>query len=549
MTKLRGNPWAALTVTCLGFFMTMLDLTIVNIAIPDMMGRLKASFDDVLWVLNGYTLVLAVLLITAGRLGDLRGARKMFVLGVAVFTVASGACGFAAGPGQLIAFRVAQGLGAALLMPQTLTIITTAFPARRRGAALGIWGAVGAAATMLGPSLGGLLVTVFDWRGIFLLNVPIGIVVVALALWLLPDVAPSGRRRLDLRGVLLASASLLALSYGLVEGERYHWGTISGILSIPLILVVGAVLLGVFVLTQSRAQAGEPLVPFVLFRDRNYMLMNVVTAALPISLTGFFLPLAIYLQAVLGLSALAAGLAMATMTVVMLVLAPLAGRFGDRVDGKYPLTVGLVLFAIGTGWIAASAETTSGWTDFLAPLIIGGAGLGLLFAPVGALAMRDVEPRLAGAASGVLNTTRQIGMVVGTAIVGALMQNRFAASINAEAATRGQVLPEPARTGFVQGFRHVAESGLQVGASSGGDAPPPGIPAEVAQLLAKLGREVFTNGYMGAMRPTLVLSLSVALLAALISLAIKRTRPAGGVRAELPEVPEEQIPAEAGSLR
>ncbi len=177
MIKFRGNPWAVLLVVSLGFFMTLLDLTIVNIAIPNMIDKLHAGLDDILWVINGYALVLAVLLITAGRLGDLWGPRNLFVVGIIVFTLASAACGMSVNPGQLIAFRVVQGLGAALLMPQTLTILTMVFPPERRGAAFGVWGAVAGLATIAGPTLGGLLVTAFDWRWIFFVNVPIGAVV------------------------------------------------------------------------------------------------------------------------------------------------------------------------------------------------------------------------------------------------------------------------------------------------------------------------------------------------------------------------------------
>src|SRR5215470_4593245 len=234
MTKLRGNPWAVLVVVSLGFFMTLLDLTIVNIAIPNMIDKLNASLDDVLWVLNAYALVLAVLVITAGRLGDLIGPRTMFAIGITVFTAASAACGFAPGVGWLIGFRAVQGLGAAILMPQTLAIVTMTFPPERRGAAFGIWGAVAGLATIAGPTLGGLLVTAFDWRWIFFVNLPIGIAVLSLT--------------------FVISAALLAICYGLVEGQRYNWGTITGFLSIPFIIGVGVVLLFVFLLEEKLRQ-------------------------------------------------------------------------------------------------------------------------------------------------------------------------------------------------------------------------------------------------------------------------------------------------------
>src|SRR5882724_1416834 len=200
--------------------MTLLDLTIVNIAIPNMITRLHASLDDVLWVINAYALVLAVLLITAGRLGDLLGQRKMFFAGVVVFTLASAACGLAPGAGWLVAFRAVQGLGAAVLMPQTLAILTTVFPPERRGAAFGIWGAVAGVATIAGPTLGGLLVTAFDWRYIFFINLPIGVIVILLGIVLIPDIRTGTEHTMDVPGVVLASLALLAICYGLVEGQK-----------------------------------------------------------------------------------------------------------------------------------------------------------------------------------------------------------------------------------------------------------------------------------------------------------------------------------------
>ncbi len=201
MRKLHGNPWAVLVVVSLGFFMTLLDLTIVNIAIPNMIDKLHASLDDVLWVLNAYALVLAVLVITAGRLGDLLGPRTMFVAGSRCSPSASAACGFAPEPGWLIAFRAVQGLGAAMLMPQTLAIMTMTFPPDRRGAAFGVWGAVAGVATIAGPTLGGLLVTAFDWRWIFFVNLPIGGSVLAVTFFIIPDVRPGRRHRFDILGV------------------------------------------------------------------------------------------------------------------------------------------------------------------------------------------------------------------------------------------------------------------------------------------------------------------------------------------------------------
>jgi EmrB/QacA subfamily drug resistance transporter len=531
VNKYHGRPWVVLVVVSLGFFMTLLDLTIVNIAIPDMLTRLHASLDGILWVINAYALVLAVLLITAGRLGDLRGQKNMFIAGVVLFTAASAACGFSPTVSWLIAFRAVQGVGAALLMPQTLAILTMVFPAERRGAAFGIWGAVAGLATIAGPTLGGLLVTAFDWRYIFFINLPIGAIVIVLSVGLIPDLRTGRKHRLDLPGVLLVSAALLAICYGLVEGQRYNWGTISSFISIPLVMAVGVVLLAVFLLVQARTQDREPLVPFSLFRDRNFSLMNWVAAAVAIGMMGIFLPLTIYLQSALGFSALRAGLTLAPASLVSMFVAPAAGRLTDRIGGKYLLTAGLVLFAGGMGWIAVIATTTSTWLDFLAALVVAGVGMGLVFAPMTTTALRSVQPMMAGAASGMLNTVRQVGAVIGVAAIGALLQNRLAVALPAEAARRAGALPAQARGHFVAGFAKAAQSGAQVGAGQGAPKLPPGTSPGLAAQLARLGHEVFSQGFINAMHQTIILPIAVLAIGALSCLAIKRV---GGQPGQVP---------------
>ena len=539
MRKFHANPWAVLLVVSLGFFMTLLDLTIVNIAIPDIITRLHASLDDVLWVINAYALVLAVLVITAGRLGDLIGPRIMFAMGIAVFTVASAACGLAPSAGWLIGFRAVQGLGAAMLMPQTLTIITNTFPAERRGAAFGVWGAVAGVATIAGPTLGGLLVTAFDWRWIFFVNLPFGVIALVLTFVIIPDMRPGRRHRIDIPGVLLASAGLLAICYGLVEGQKYNWGTITSFISIPLILGLGVLLLVVFLLQQRLTQDREPLVPFALFRDRNYAVINWVSGTLAIGMMGIFLPFTIYLQSVLGFSALRAGLTMAPASVLSMFVAPVAGRLTDKIGGKYILMLGLTLFAGGMGWVALEATTTSVWYDFLPALIVAGLGMGCVFAPLVTVAMRNIDPRMAGAASGVLNTVRQVGLVIGTAAVGALLQNRLVTSMNSQAATRAAALPPQLRGPFVAGIKQAANNGIQVGAGQNGSGIklPAGLPARLMAELLRIGHDVFTFGYVNAMKSTMLLPIILLAVGAVSCLLLKEDRrpaepAAPGVQAE-----------------
>jgi EmrB/QacA subfamily drug resistance transporter len=526
MTKLRGNPWAILVVVSLGFFMTLLDLTIVNIAIPNLITKLHASLDDVLWVINAYALVLAVLVITAGRLGDLVGPRVMFMGGVGVFTAASVACGLAPSPGWLIGFRAVQGLGAAMLMPQTLTIITNTFPPERRGAAFGVWGAVAGVATIAGPTLGGLLVTAFDWRWIFFVNLPIGLIVLLLTPVIIPDVRPGRRHRIDIPGVLLASAALVAICYGLVEGQKYDWGTITGFISIPLILGLGVLLLVAFLLVQKLTQDKEPLVPFAVFRDRNYSVVNWVSGVLAVGMMGIFIPLTIYLQSVLGFSALKAGLTIAPASVVSMFVAPVAGRMTDKIGGKFILMSGLLLFGAGMGWIALIVQPDSSWLVFLAPLIVAGLGMGCIFAPMVTVAMRNIDPRMAGAASGVLNTVRQVGLVIGTAAVGALLQNRLVSAMAAQAATRSAALPPQVRGRFVAGIDSSAKNGIQVGAGQSGGSTNlgSGLPARIAAELAGIAHDVFAFAYVTAMRQTMLLPIILLGVGALSCLAIKERK-------------------------
>jgi len=518
-----------LAVLCLGFFMVLLDLTIVNIAIPSMVDGLHASLDQVLWVLNAYTLTYAVLLITSGRLGDRFGQRTIFLIGLAVFTLASAACGLAQDPNQLIVARVVQAVGGALLTPQTLAILTSIFPPERRGAAFGVWGGIAGLATIAGPVLGGVLTTYLDWRWIFYVNVPIGIVALIATLVVIPDLRPGRAASIEPIGVLLASGGLLAITYGLIEGQRYSWGTVTTVagvpITIPAILVAGAVLLVLFFVWDARR--ASPLVPMALFRDRNYSVMNWVGAALNFAMIGLFLPLTIFLQSALGFTALKAGLTMLPMSLVSMFLAPVAGRLADRLGGKYILMTGLALFGAGMAWVDLSASIDTTWLTLLPGLVIGGIGLGCTFAPMATVAMRNVQPQLAGAASGVLNTTRQVGGAIGSAVIGAVLQNQLAASLHDQAvhyaAQLPAQMPAAAKQRFIDGFSHAASSGFAVGASSSSAAGQvSGLPPQVAEQMARIAHDVFAYAFIDAMRPTLLVPVAALVIGALSCLAIKR---------------------------
>ena len=516
------NPWPVLLVTVLGFFMIMLDTTIVYVATPSMLSSLHASLDEVLWVFNGYLLTYAVLLITAGRLGDLFGPRQMFAVGLVVFTAASALCGFSHDATQLIAARVIQGVGGALIAPQVLSILMAIFPPERRGAAFGITGAVIGVSTVAGPTLGGLIVTNWDWRWIFFLNVPVGIVALLGTFIVIPDVRAGLRHRLDLVGVALSSAALLAIVYGLIEGQRYDWGTITGWLTIPMVLGAGIVFMLAFLAWESRQR--EPLVPLALFRNRNFSLMNWTGAAMAFALQGIFIVIPIYLQSVLGMTALKSGLTVAPMSVTAGILAPFVGRLADRIGGKYLLMAGLAIFGAGAGIVTLIASGSSTQATFIVPFIVTGFGLGLVFAPMTTVAMQAIQPAMAGAASGVVNTTRQLGAVVGAAVVGAVLQGQLASAFHTQAVASATQLPPAFRGRFVDGFSQAAKSGLQVGRGQTGTSLPGGLPAQVAAQVNKLIHEVFVNGYIAAMRPTIAVAIGVLAVASLSCLLVINRR-------------------------
>ena len=517
MNRLRGNPWAILAVLSLGFFMTLLDLTIVNIAIPDMVDRLDASLDQILWVVNAYALALAVLLITAGRLGDLRGKKTLYLSGVAVFTLASLACGLARGPAELIAFRAVQGLGAAMLIPQTLSMIVEVFPAGKRGAALGVWGATAGLSGAAGPSLGGLLVSRLDWRWIFYVNVPIGVIVIGLGLVVLPGARRTVRHRFDVPGVVLASASLFCLTFGLIEGEKYDWGG-----RIWAVLGAAAVLMAVFLLHQRGQQDDEPLVPFSLFKDRSFTIINVVGIAVSFGIVGLSLPLTIYLQSVLGLSAAKAGLVMLALAIGSVVSAGPAGVLSERLGGKYLLMAGMTAFAGGLLWVAVVADAGGSGRGVLAPLFLTGLGAGCTFTPMASEVMRSVPVRLSGAASGVNNALRQVGSVLAGAVIGAVLQARLASSLKEQAQQRAGELPSSVRDPFVQGFAQPGEH-LDVGGQSGPRLPS-GVPSDLAHRVQAVAGQVFGHGFVDAMRPTMLVSTGVLIAGVLACLALKSVR-------------------------
>lgn len=524
-TAERG-PWAVLGVLCLGLFVVLLDTTIVNIAVPQLTVGLNATLDQLLWIVNAYTLAYATLLITGGRLGDLIGQKRLFLAGLAVFVIASALCGLAQSPAQLIGTRIMQGIGGAMLTPQTLAILTVTFPPNKRGAAFGIWGAVAGLATVAGPALGGWLVTSFGWRWIFYVNVPIGLITFALALRILPDLRFNGRHRLDWLGTGLASLGLFLLCFGLIEGPSHGWGKVWQFVSIPLILAAALAVLGGFVWRQRAHRNREPLVPSGIFADRNFAVMSGVVAAISFGMLGLFLPLVIFLQSVLSLSALQAGLILAPMSVASVASAPMAGRLADKYGGRDTLITGLIFWACGIGLVLWATGTYFNKTGLIIGLVVSGFGLGMTFAPLQSIAMRNVSSNVAGAAAGLMNTMRQLGAVLGSAAIGAMLQVQLSARLGESARVNADALPMSFRRHFLEGFEKASQAkGLQIGAGQTGGHLPADLPSSVKPALEQIALKTFMDAYIPAMRITLVLPIVVLVLAVVAAMFVRHPEP------------------------
>ncbi len=445
------NPWLVLMVLCTAIFMLLLDTTIVNVAQREIQIGLGASLPQIQWVLDSYILTYAVLLLSLGRMGDVFGRKKLFVIGMAIFTAASALCGAASfigeslglsGVGVLIASRVLQGLGGAFMMPQTLSLITVVFPPEKRGGALGIWGGIVALGAVVGPIVGGLIVTDYAWEWIFLINVPVGIAAIWATRRIVPEsVDPTASKRIDLPGLLLSGSGIFAVVYAAIEAPATGW-TSPEFLGL---VAVGAALLSAFVWWERRA--ADPMMKIELFAQRNFWVGNVIALAVAFGMLGIFFPMTLFLQGVLGFSPIRAGLTMTPMSLMIMVAAPLAGRLTDRIGARWILVTGLTLMTTGIFFIVSRISLQTDWVALLPALLITGTGMGLTFAPMTAATMKDVPTRIAGSASGILNTTRNVGQVLGIAVLGSVLSSRVGANaaaglstVVADAATRDRLV-------------------------------------------------------------------------------------------------------------
>ena len=449
------NPWYAMLAMCIGFFMILVDMTIVAVAQPAIQRALGADFNSIIWVTSVYLLTYAVPLLVAGRLGDKFGPKLIFQIGLVIFTAASVWCAFSTSIGMLIAARAVQGIGAALITPQTMAIVTRIFPTERRGAAMGVWGIVAGVATMVGPLLGGVLTDNFGWKWIFLINLPVGIIGLVAAQVFVPRVTTHDHK-FDWIGVVLSGIGLAAMVFAIQDGEKYDWAA-----WIWAMIGVGVLFMVLFVLWEARYR-GEALVPLSLFADRNYWVSNVGIFAQGFAITGIMIPIMFFLQLVGGMSPTRSALTMVPMAVVSGILAPVIGRLADRVHPRSIIATALFLNGVALCIMAViNRPATPVWQLLIPTILMGVAGAGI-WAPLGATATRNLPWHQAGAGAGVYNTTRVVGSVLGSAGVGALMQALLRHEFpgfdmgraQEHAASAAAELPEPMHQGFSVAMGH-----------------------------------------------------------------------------------------------
>jgi EmrB/QacA subfamily drug resistance transporter len=409
------RKWWTLLAVSFGLFMIMLDNTVVNVALPSIQRDLNVDFSSLEWVVNGYFLTFAVLMLTGGKLADLFGRRRIFILGLVVFTLSSLACGLATNGETLIAARAVQGVGAALMNPATLSIITATFPPRQRGMAMGIWVGVSAVALALGPITGGLLAEHADWSWIFFINVPIGAFAILAARIVIKETKDTSlEQRLDLPGLASSGAGLLALTYALIEANAKGW-TSPEILSLFGVAVVG---FAAFIALERRQRA--PMLDLSLFRNPTFTGANLTMLLVALSMFGVFFFVSLFVQNILGYSPVEAGASFLPMTLCIIFFAPVAGKLSDRIGSRLLMSGGMVLVAVSLVLFSLLDETSSFWNLFPA-LLVGGAGMAMAMTPTTSAAMSSVPVDKAGVGSGVLNSSRQVGGSLGIAIMGAIL--------------------------------------------------------------------------------------------------------------------------------
>jgi EmrB/QacA subfamily drug resistance transporter len=419
-----------LAAVSFGLFMIMLDHTVVNVALPSIQRDLDADLSELQWIVTGYALTFASLMLVGGKAADAYGRRRIFVVGIVVFTAASLLCGLATSSEMLIGARVLQGAGAALMNPATLSIIAATFPPRERGTAIGIWAGVSALALAIGPLVGGLITEHISWHWIFFVNVPVGVLGIAASYVFIDESRDETHASLDLPGLATSAIGLFALTYGLIEANTFGWTSarIIGAFALAVVSLVS------FVVIERRRR--EPMLPLELFRSGTYTGANLVVLLVALAMFGVFFFVSLYMQNILGYSAVETGAAFLPLTILIILVAPVAGRTSDRLGSRGLMTAGMLCIALQLVLFSRLSAEASFW-NLLPALLIGGVGMGLTMTPGAAAATRSVPVDKAGVGAAVLNSARQVGGTMGIAIMGAIVAAEVGGQQTPEAFMRG----------------------------------------------------------------------------------------------------------------
>jgi EmrB/QacA subfamily drug resistance transporter len=498
------RKWWTLILVCVATFMLLLDVTIVNVALPSIQRSLHADFHDLQWVVDAYALTLAALLLTAGSLADLFGRKRLFMTGLALFTLASLLCGLAGRPVVLNVSRALQGIGGAMMFATSLALLAQEFHGRERGTAYGVWGATIAGAAAVGPLVGGALTDGLGWEYIFFINIPIGIGAIGLSTVRLGESSDPEATRVDWAGLVTFSAGLFLLVLALIRGNDKGWGSTQ----IVVELAGAVVLLALFVVVEYRQS--RPMFDLTLFRKPTFGSASIGAFAISATLISLFLYITLYIQNVIGLSPFQTGLRFLPLTVTAFVAAPIAGRLANRVSPRYFLGLGLALTGVGL-LLMHGVSAGSDWTELLPGFIVAGAGIGTINPTLAQLAVGVVSPARSGMASGINNTFRQVGIATGIAGLGAIFQHQVTAK-----ATE-LISGTPAARVLSQGGSNVAQQ-LSSGAGSSGALKS--VPPDVRAQLVTAGKQAFVSGF----NEILVIAAIVAFVGAVLGFALVRRR-------------------------
>lgn len=501
-----ANHRVGFFIICACFFMTSLDVTIVNVALPVMTNSLHAPLNQIIWIVNGYLLVYAALSIPAGRLGDIFGQRSVFVVGIAIFTLASALSGLAQNAFMLVGARLLQGIGSALMISPSLALMPSVVPAERRGAAMGIYASTVALASVVGPLAGGLLVSALGWQSIFLVNIPIGLALIIGALVNIPHVKLAKPHRFDVVGIVLAALALFSIVFAVVEGPSYSWGNVVGPLNIFTLLIGGLVLLVVFAIWEHFQS--EPFLPLSIFKNWHFTSMVTVNCIGAFAIFGVIFLLTLYLESALGMSALLAGLTIIPEMLTALVVGPIAGRLIDKIGGKYVLIIGLLCIAIGLGLVSWVSSANANFWTFVVPLAITGVGLACTLSAVMGEALRSVAPPMMGTASGMLSTTRLTGGSIGVAIIASVLQSNLFATANSQMTAALQQVPGDQR----QAFTDYVNALLQNSGVSH---------TTLSSQLQHLAHQIYSESFVAALHPTLIMVVIALLVGVLLVFSVK----------------------------